>query len=78
MSWDPLPLTALAHLDLEDDIESVSRRGSFSLQVDPLKVGCICSPGTWGPKVDNKTGLNRTVVEFRFLLKLLGVETLIS
>ncbi|XGW06131.1 hypothetical protein V3C99_016452 [Haemonchus contortus] len=37
MAWDQLPIFALNHLDLDDDIQSVSRRGSFSLQVDSIK-----------------------------------------
>ncbi|KAK6754143.1 hypothetical protein RB195_013257 [Necator americanus] len=38
MAWEILPISALSHLDLDDEIESVSRRGSFSnAQPDPIK-----------------------------------------
>ncbi|VDL87168.1 unnamed protein product [Nippostrongylus brasiliensis] len=43
MAWEQLPISALAHLEIEEDIESVSRRGSFSLTVDYLKVRCPLS-----------------------------------
>uniref|UniRef100_A0A1I7XMN3 Sulfotransfer_1 domain-containing protein n=1 Tax=Heterorhabditis bacteriophora TaxID=37862 RepID=A0A1I7XMN3_HETBA len=37
MAWDNLPITFITHLDIEDDFESVSRRGSFCSSIDVAK-----------------------------------------
>ncbi|VDM70883.1 unnamed protein product [Strongylus vulgaris] len=49
MAWDMLPISALSHLELEDDIESVSRRGSFCLDLN--KVEYITWPQKFHPKL---------------------------